>query len=160
VLYDSYKVRNASLLVDKANSGVSYYKNQRIPDLTLTAQGFYFENIPLIPQNNVFVGATLSWPLLQWGKKNMDVSISNLRLKQANIQLKDTKKEASSQIKTKLAELRNALQLLQTAEQAYKFRREELRLKTDAFENGLISYNDYSSVQEKNLDTETSLVKA
>ena len=90
----------------------------------------------------------------------MDVSISNLRLKQANIQLKDTKKEASSQIKTKLAELRNALQLLQTAEQAYKFRREELRLKTDAFENGLISYNDYSSVQEKNLDTETSLVKA
>lgn len=160
IIFRNTEVKNASLLVDQASSGVGYYKKQMIPDLTLTAQGFYFDNVPLIPQNNVFVGATLSWPLLQWGKRNKDVSISNLRLKQANIQYSEKQKEILSSIKTKVEELSNAMDLLTTAEQAYRFRQEELRVKTDAYANGLISYNDFSDVQEKNLETQTLLVKA
>jgi multidrug efflux pump subunit AcrB len=160
LVVNNYGFKNAQLTERLAQSGVNYYKNQLIPDVTFTAQGFYLENLPIVPRNNVFVGATLSWPILQWGKQQMDVRQADIKLKQAGIRLEQSKRTAEIDIQTKVLELRNSLNLLNTAKRAYDFRQEELRIKTDAFKNGLLAYNDYSDVQKKNLESLTTLTRA
>ncbi|MBD0400787.1 efflux RND transporter permease subunit [Flammeovirga sp. EKP202] len=160
IIHDNYSVRESSLMIEKAEAGLTYHKNQHIPDITLTAQGFYFGNIPLIPQANVLVGATLSWPILQWGKKSRDVEISKIQLQQAKLQLNENKKEVRRDIIVVSEELRNAMVILQTAQKALKFRNRELKIKKDAFDNGLLNYQDYSDCQEKNLESRTLVLKA
>ena len=159
-LSENYKVKNSDLMIQKAEAGLNYHKNQHIPDITLTAQGFYFGNIPLIPQTNVLIGATLSWPILQWGKKTRDVEISKIQLQQARVQLEENKKEVRKDIIVVSQELKNAMVILRTAQQALKFRNRELKIKKDAFDNGLLNYKDYSDCQEKNLESKTLVLKA
>ncbi|OHX64023.1 efflux RND transporter permease subunit [Flammeovirga pacifica] len=160
LIIDNYKVKESSLMLDKAQAGLNYNKKSHIPDITLTAQGFYFENVPLVPQANVMVGATLTWPLVMWGYKQRNVEISKLQLQQARVKMDETKREATQEITTKLQELKNALVVLQTAQKAMEFRQREIKIKSDAFENGLISIKDYADTQEKVLDTKTLILKA
>ncbi|NLR91982.1 efflux RND transporter permease subunit [Flammeovirga agarivorans] len=160
LIEENYKVKESNLMINKAEAGLNYYKKQHIPDITLTAQGFYFNNLPLVPQTNVFVGATFSWPILQWGQKSKDVEISKIQLQQARVQLDENKRKANQEVTTKLQELKNALVVLQTAQKAMEFRNRELKIKSDAFENGLISFKDFADTQEKNLETKTLILKA
>ena len=74
--FASPKLQKAVLDRELASAGADYYRSQLIPDITFIAEGFYFDNLPVVPQTNVFVGAALSWPILQWGKKRKDISIS------------------------------------------------------------------------------------
>ncbi|MHA7131088.1 efflux RND transporter permease subunit [Algoriphagus namhaensis] len=158
--YASPKLQKAILDTEMADAGVSFYKNELIPDVTFIAEGFYFENVPIVPRNNIFVGAALSWPILQWGKKRKDISISTVQLRQAEIQRDLIRKEVGIELQTKVLELENALDLFKTAEQGFKFRSEELRIKQDAFSNGLISYQDYAEVQKKQLESLILLTEA
>ncbi|WNJ19899.1 efflux RND transporter permease subunit [Pontibacter sp. G13] len=153
-------VQSANLTLQKAEYGHKYYRQQHIPDVTLTAQGFYLENLPLIPQFNGFVGATLSWPILQWGKKRYDVERAELQVQQAQLQLNDAQKDAQRQIEIQRAQLLQARELVNTAQQALEFRTEARRIKEDAFRNGLISYQDFSDSQQEQLDAQTQLMEA
>ncbi len=158
--YQSPKLKKAILDSEMAEAGVNFYKNELIPDVTFIAEGFYLDNIPIIPRNNIFLGASLSWPILQWGKKRKDVSISTLQLQQAELKRDQVKKEVGIELTTKVLELKNALAILETAQQGYAFRTEELRIKKDAFKNGLIAYKDFADVQKKHLDTLILLTEA
>ncbi|MBB6460195.1 efflux RND transporter permease subunit [Flammeovirga kamogawensis] len=157
---ENYKVKESNLMIEKAEAGLNYHKRQHIPDISLTAQGFYFGNVPLVPQTNVLIGATLSWPILQWGKKSKDVEISKIQLQQAQIQLDENEREVNQELNTKIQELKNALIVLKTAKKALEFRNRELKIKSDAYTNGMLSFKDFADTQEKNLDTKTLILKA
>lgn len=165
VKYDSVYANNSSYKLSNLKSqmaldGISYYKNSKLPEVTFAAEGFYFEQFPLVPQNNVLVGLAVNWPILQWGKQNKDLAIAKVTYEQAKLQSELVKKDIEINIQTKVTELENSLLLLETASQALEFRKEEKRIQENAYINGLLSYNDYADVQKKYLDSVTQLIKA
>ncbi len=165
VRYDSAYVNNSSYRLSKVKSqmaldGISYYKNSKLPEVTFAAEGFYFEQFPLVPRNNVLVGLSVNWPILQWGKQNKDLAIARVNYKQAQLQSELIRKDIQISIDSKITELENALLLLETASTALEFRSEQKRIQEDAYVNGLLSYNDYADVQKKYLDSVSQLIKA
>lgn len=153
-------ILQAELTHKMAAKGVQYSQYNLLPEINLVAQGFYYENIPLVPKTNVFVGAMLTWPIVQWGKKNKEVAMAKIQANQAALKTELTEKDAVIELRTKMTELENSLRLLETAEKANEFRSEQIRIQTNAFQNGLISYNDFADVQKKHLETVNVLTKA
>jgi outer membrane protein TolC len=125
-------VRIASQTRDKAAFGVSAARKDFIPDVGL-AGGYGYQNaISLLPENNFFVGVILHWNILDFGGRRAVVNERLALQQQADTNLVYTKAHTTIAVQKAYRNVQQSLALIQVAQKAVRYRREELKMKEDA----------------------------
>lgn len=125
-------VRIASQTRDKATFGVAAARKDFIPDLGL-AGGYGYQNaISLLPENNFFVGVILHWNILDFGGRRAVVNERLSLRQQADTNLVYTKEHTTIAVQKAYRNVQQSLALIQVAQKAVRYRREELKMKEDA----------------------------
>jgi outer membrane protein TolC len=125
-------VRIASQTREKAAFGVAAARKDFIPDLGV-AGGYGYQNaISLLPENNFYVGVIMRWNILDFGGRR---SVVNERLalqQQADTNLVYTKTHTTIAVQKAYRNVQQSTALIQVAQKAVRYRKEELKMKEDA----------------------------
>lgn len=159
---DHSKESNPDLLVaqkqsEKAGYGIKTAKNSYIPDLGIVAGVNYQGIIEELPETNYFVGANLTWNFLDFGKRKSALNQSKSKQKQAALFAENKAEEVRNNIDKAYRNAEQAAQLMVTAQEAYRFRKEEYRIKSDGLDTGLLTEKE---VLQTKVDLETAAQQA
>ncbi|WP_185967858.1 TolC family protein [Formosa sediminum] len=139
--------------IEAADYGTKASKNAYLPDLGITGAVTYQNLISELPNTNYFLGVNLTWNVLGFVKHRAQLGESISKLNQAEAYAEHTETTLKADIEKGYRNAIQAKKLMEVALEAYNFRLEEYRIKTDGLETGLLTQKDV-------LETKYALDKA
>lgn len=143
--------------LEKSDYGIKAAKNAYLPDLGVVAGATYQGAINEFTETNYFVGANLSWNFLDFGKRKSALNQSKSKQKQAALYAEDKAEKVQDSVDKAYRNAEQAAQLMITAQEAYQFRKEEYRIKSDGLETGLLTEKE---VLQTKVNLETAAQQA
>lgn len=130
-------IKLAGQTIAKADYGIEAARKDKLPNIGVIG-GYTYQNlIADLPGHNYFLGLNLSWNIYDFGKRKAGENQRASQKKQAEEYLAYTRDDVSAKIGKAYRKVTQTQRLVAVAEKAAGFRREEVRLKTNAREAGL-----------------------
>jgi len=143
----------AELNQQRARQGLSAARWSYLPDLGLVAGYTYQLGNKLYPEHNPFVGANLKWNLQDIFSNKQIVNQRNFLVEQAAENLENTRKQVANDIEKANRKVKQAIALINVAQKAVNYRKEELKIQQDKRNSGL-------NIETDLLNTRSLLAKA
>jgi len=153
-------IKLAELNKDKAELAEKAARQGNIPDLGVFAGYTYQKGNIIFPQSNPYIGISLKWNLQDIISNKSISAQRQLQIRQAEEQIAYKKEQVENDISKNYRQISQAKSLIQVAEKAVKFRREENRVQKDRLDAGLSKPADYLSAQASLAKSEADLYAA
>ncbi|TRZ42591.1 TolC family protein [Robertkochia solimangrovi] len=148
-------LRYAEMQLIQSEYGLAAALNKYLPDLGIIGGMSYQGIIEELPDMNYFIGANFTWDILSFGSNDAEKKQYESKKNQADSYLKYQQKNIEAEIHKAYRNAHQALQMAKVAEEAFQFRREEFRIKSDAYETGLITQSEYLKSRASYLKSES-----
>lgn len=109
----------------------------KTPDVNAFASLVLQGGLPVIPRQFGLIGLTFAWSAVDFGEREAQVQQRMAQREQAQANARRIRKKIEREIHTELANLTHADALVELANEARKFRREEVRLTADLVAEGM-----------------------
>jgi outer membrane protein TolC len=129
--------------VKKAESGVKAAHLDYIPDITLSGHYTYQDGVPFLDQNIGTIGVTMTWDILDWGKRRSVVAQRRERLTQANENLRRVESRIEVEVDKAYRKLEQTKTLIGVTRESLALQKENLRLETNARRAGTATEAQY-----------------
>ena len=136
-------IQLARLTAQKASLGVQASKRSFIPDLGIVGGYAYQTGMDLLPENNPFVGLSLSWDVQGVFTDSYKLQQRKLQQQQSVEKLKDTEEKMANEIEQAYKETHQAIRLIEVAEKVVHYRKEAFKLEEDRKRAGLNTDTDW-----------------
>ncbi len=133
---NNYDLRIADLTMQKASLGIMAAKKEYIPELTYFMQYNYNHGIPLNPDAYFLTGLNLKWNIFSSGERKALVKQRNALHKEAVEDFEYERQTVRNEVEKGYLNLSYAKKLIETARLALQARKEEVKLISDAVEEG------------------------
>lgn len=150
---NNVELQIARVKAEKADLGVKAAKLSYLPDLGLVGGYAWQRGNQILPEHNVFAGASLKWNLQDVISNKFTLNQRKYLQQQANEYVENVQQQAQVDTEKAYRKLKQAEQLISVAEKMVEFRRQELKIEQDKFNAGL-------NTQIKVVEVEAALAKA
>ncbi|UTA68692.1 TolC family protein [Emticicia sp. 21SJ11W-3] len=117
--------------------GIKAAKQSNRPDVGLVAGYVVQGGNPIMPMNNPFVGLSLKWNIQDLYANKQVLQQRTYQLKQAEENIMNTRQQLAYDIEKAYRKARQSMALVNVAEKALQYRREELKLQNDRLAAGM-----------------------
>jgi outer membrane protein TolC len=125
--------------LEKSRSGLKAGKAEYIPGISAFARQTHQEGVPFLQSNSTTVGLTLSWSILDWGKKAGVVSQRAALVSQATENHRRLRNRVEIDLGKLLRKRETAQLMVEVAEEACSLNVERARLTANQHKAGLVS---------------------
>jgi outer membrane protein TolC len=122
------ELREAQLKVEAAEYDRRIKKSEYIPDLSIGVRYASIQNVKLLPVNIIQAGFLLTWEPFDWGRKRREMDENVKTAEQARSSLRETQDKVLIEVGDQFRKLRQARQLLVTAQLAQDAAGENVRV--------------------------------
>ena len=131
------ELKIAALVSSKAGYSVKASQFSYLPDIGLMGGYAYQKGTLIYPKNNAFIGASLKWNLQDLLTNHTVQMQRSFAKREADENLANTKEQVSKDIAKAYRKLKQSEELLNVAEKALTYRKEDLKIQTDRHNSGL-----------------------
>lgn len=131
------EVMMARYQLRKAGFGVQAARRKYLPDIGGFAQYKVQRGIPITPRSMGIVGLSLKWNIFTFGDRSNGVKVRDAEQEQAQLAFIEQQKKINGDVRKTYRNLQQSIQLIQTAQEAVRLRKEELHLAENKHETGL-----------------------
>ncbi|ARS37550.1 TolC family protein [Pontibacter actiniarum] len=156
----SYDVRIAEHTSQKAAYGVNAAKKDYIPNVNAIGGYTHQSILNVLPENNYFFGVQANWNIIDFGRRKAVLKQRQSQQRQAELNLENTREDVTGRVEQAYRKVQQARQLVAVARQAVQYREQELKLKQDRFDAGLILKKDVLESQAALAKSEADLYAA
>jgi outer membrane protein len=153
-------IQLADLGKAKSELAIKAAKLSYRPDIGVFAGYTYQKGSIIFPQNNPFAGASLKWNVQDIFTNKEVIRQRYLVSQQAQLLLADKKDEVSNHVDKAYRKIRQAQALIQVAERAYTYRKQELKVQEDKKFAGLNTESDVLNTRSLLAKSEADLLSA
>jgi outer membrane protein TolC len=136
------EIKSEAIKKEKASLDIKIEKTRYIPDVSIQANYLTAPNISFLPQNVGAVGVLLTWQPWDWGQKRHNIAQKVDAEKQAQLSIDSVRDQVLQQVDSTFRRLREARELLGSAQAARDAEAEKLRNDMDAYSNEAILLTD------------------
>ncbi len=137
----------AQLGKTKSELAIKAAKQSYLPDIGITAGYTYQQSFSIYPANNVFAGLMLSWSLQDILSNKQVFRQRNFMLRQAEENALNTQLQVKTSLEKAYRKLSQTRALINVAEEAVRYRGEELKIQQDKRIAGLNKPADLLNAQ-------------
>jgi outer membrane protein TolC len=130
------ELRQLELERRRAETATDATRGQFLPQLVGLAQYQHTAGQGLTGQDTFFVGASLEWEFVQWGRRFHEVDISQARRVKVESSLTQTRRQLRLQVRQAWYDLEASLESYRVAERAVEQAEEAYRVESARFEAG------------------------
>jgi len=154
------EIRAAENAIRKARSGVIAAKSAYIPDVTAFARHSYQNGVPFLLHNFGTFGVSLSWDVVDFGKRRAAVREREAQLAQAEENLQRLKEEVAVSIEKSYNKLERTKSLVRVANQVVALRKESERLARNQLAQGMVLVSDRRQATSATYKAEAEFLQA
>mgnify|MGYP001177988231 CR=1 FL=1 len=142
------------------SAGYAYYGNIKLNGMTTDPQGNYIPFTQKIDDGIGLVMASVSIPLFHWGEGLKKIKKAKLDLQNAQLDLQRNPRLLTIEMRQAIQNLTNGYNLVQTAELGSKEAKENLRVMSDRYANGLSTLTDLLDAQSQWQQAESNRIES
>jgi len=131
------RIKSAAGEMQKAGYAVDAARKEYLPEIGVFAQYKVQRGIPITPHNMAIVGLSLKWDLFTFGERSNTIKERDAVKEQARLAYEEQQNQLTGEVEKAYRKLRRSRQLIKTAQEAVRLRREQLRLSENQHMTGL-----------------------
>ena len=136
------EIKVETIKKERASLETRIEKTRYIPDISVQANYLTASNISFLPQNLGGVGVLLTWQPWDWGQKRHNIAQKVDAEKQAQLSIDNVREQVLQEVDEAYRRLREARELLTSAQAARDAEVEKLRNEMDAYSHQAIVLSD------------------
>lgn len=142
------------------STGYTWYGNIKMNGMTADAQGNYIPYSQRLDNGLGLVMASVSIPLFHWGEGLKKIRQAKLDLQNAHLDLQQNTRLLSIEARQAVQNLTDGYNLVETAELGSRQAKENLRVMSDRYANGLSTLTDLLDAQSQWQQAESNRIEA
>jgi outer membrane protein TolC len=136
------EIKAETIKKEQATLETKIEKTRYIPDISIQANYLTTPNISFLPQNVGAVGLLLTWQPWDWGQKRHNIAQKVDAEKQAQLSVDNVREQVLQEVDSAYRRLREARELLTSAQATRDAEAERLRNEMDAYSHQAIVLSD------------------
>jgi outer membrane protein len=137
------EIRQARLKIDQSNLDVRIKKEERIPDISLTANYISpYSYSSFLPKNIMSVGIQVEWEVFDWGRRKRETAEKKLSVQQSENSLRETESMVIMEVNAKFRKLKESADQLRLMQMSQKTASANLQVALNRYEQRSMLYKD------------------
>lgn len=152
----------SNLILQKNVLEIEVTKGNYRPEISMSGSLSLGDN-KIIPESNKWnssLSLRLSYPLYTAGRNVYDLKIANSNWQTAELDFKDTKLQVTVKLQSALNSFIDSTENLKVRKKYFEASEEQSNITSTKYINGLVSYNDWYSIEENYINAQKSLLNA
>jgi outer membrane protein TolC len=143
--------------IDQAETGVALARSRLLPEVNLVANYTYTGGNRFAAQNQLFVGAMLSWDIFEWGNKWFQIDAAEAVVGEAKANQERLKDGLDLQLRQAMTKVLVAEQSVAAATASLEAAQEVMKSEESRFASGQVTATELNLAQTMYLQAETQL---
>lgn len=143
--------------IEQAETGVALARSRLLPEVNLIANYTYTGGNKFAAENQLFVGAMLSWDIFEWGNKWFQIEAADAVVSEAKANQERLKDGLDLQLRQALTKLLVAEQSVAAATASLEAAAEVMKSEESRFASGQVTATELNLAQTMYLQAETQL---